>query len=391
MPHPPAPKHSSRNWIFSFSVAGIAVLGCAWWAGLLPDFSGSRETASERANQNDSDPGSEVTANGDLSGDKTPPLEGVTQWEPEIDAQLVSHSRIVDSNGPKQSPDEGANGSRPLSPDEQARISQLFADDQPYFADENSGLIERNVVTSDLGAIPSSNDVQELDHDRQFGNIDAMIATGKILEAHRELSLRYWNHPEQRAEVLPRVQKTARTIYLSPQPHFMQAYEVQPGDMLQQIAPVYQLSWEYLSTLNGVTPERIRAGQKLKVIKGPFEAFVDLSDFRLTIHAHGYFVKEYAIGIGKDNSTPLGTFKVRDKLKNPVYYPPEGGIVDADDPANPLGERWIGLGEGYGIHGTIDPESIGKAESKGCLRLSASDIAEVYDFLTISSEVAIRP
>jgi lipoprotein-anchoring transpeptidase ErfK/SrfK len=171
----------------------------------------------------------------------------------------------------------------------------------------------------------------------------------------------------------------------------MQAYEVQPGDMLQQIAPAFQLSWEYLSTLNGVTPERIRAGQKLKVIKGPFEAFVDLSDFRLTIHAHGYFVKEYAIGIGKDNSTPLGTFKVRDKLKNPVYYPPEGGIVDADDPANPLGERWIGLGEGYGIHGTIDPESIGKAESKGCLRLSASDIAEVYDFLTLGSEIAIRP
>jgi hypothetical protein len=303
----------------------------------------------------------------------------------------VSHSRIVAPSSREQNAANSSRTPRPLTPDDEERISQLFADDQPYFADENSGLVERSATASELGAIPSSADVRGLDPAQQFGNIDAMIATGKILEAHRELSLRYWNHPEHRAEVLPRIQKTAQTIYLSPQPHFMQAYEVQPGDMLQQIAPAYQLSWEYLSTLNGTSPERIRVGQKLKVIKGPFEAFVDLSDFRLTIHAHGYFVKEYAIGIGKDNSTPLGTFKVRDKLKNPVYYPPEGGIVDADDPANPLGERWIGLGEGYGIHGTIDPESIGKAESKGCLRLSESEIAEVYDFLTISSEVAIRP
>lgn len=387
MQPPPAPKNSSRNWFFSFSVACLAVCGFAWWTGLLPDFSSSSDTASDPSEKKGLE---DVTSAepAEFSDDKNLPLNGVNQWEPEVDAQLVSQSRIVAPHNRKQN---AANSSQTLTPDDEERISQLFADDQPYFADENSGLVERTATTSELGAIPSSTDVRGLDPAQEFGNIDAMIATGKILEAHRELSLRYWNHPEQRAEVLPRIQKTARTIYLSPQPHFMQAYEVQPGDMLQQIAPAYQLSWEYLSTLNGVSPERIRAGQKLKVIKGPFEAFVDLSDFRLTIHAHGYFVKEYAIGIGKDNSTPLGTFKVRDKLKNPVYYPPEGGIVDADDPTNPLGERWIGLGEGYGIHGTIDPESIGKAESKGCLRLNASDIAEVYDFLTISSEVAIRP
>ena len=170
----------------------------------------------------------------------------------------------------------------------------------------------------------------------------------------------------------------------------MQAYEIQPGDLLQKVAPQYNLSWEYLARLNRVRPERVKVGQKLKVIKGPFSAFIDLSDFSLTIHAHGYFVKRYAIGIGADNSTPIGTFSVKEKLKNPTYYGPDG-VIDADDQNNPLGERWISIGDSYGIHGTIDPTSIGKAESRGCLRLGNEDIVEVYDFLTPGSEVVIRP
>lgn len=35
----------------------------------------------------------------------------------------------------------------------------------------------------------------------------------------------------------------------------------------------------------------------------------------------------------------------------------------------------------YGIHGTIDPNSIGKQSSMGCIRLRADDIAMVYDMM----------
>jgi len=110
----------------------------------------------------------------------------------------------------------------------------------------------------------------------------------------------------------------------------------------------------------------------------------------LTVHAHGYFVKRYQIGIGKDHSTPTGKFQVKDKLVDPTYYG-QDGVIANDDPTNPLGERWIDLGESYGIHGTIEPDSIGKAESKGCVRMHNEDVAEVYDLLGLDSEVVIRP
>jgi lipoprotein-anchoring transpeptidase ErfK/SrfK len=65
-------------------------------------------------------------------------------------------------------------------------------------------------------------------------------------------------------------------------------------------------------------------------------------------------------------------------------------VVANDDPENPLGERWIDIGDSFGIHGTNEPDSIGKAESRGCLRLRHDDVIELYDFLVIGSEVRIE-
>lgn len=222
-----------------------------------------------------------------------------------------------------------------------------------------------------------------------LATIDAFLQAGQDVEAHRKLSALYWEHPESRDQLRERIEQTARRIYFQPRDHYADPYTVQPGDMLQNIARDYKVSWEYLAKLNRTDPNRIRAGQSLKVIRGPFHAVVDLSRYELTVHAHGYFVASFPIGIGRDSSTPVGSFKVTDKVADPVYYGPDRTIA-ADDPTNPLGEHWIAIGDGYGIHGTIDPNSIGRAESRGCIRLRDHDIADLYDLLTPGSEVVIR-
>ncbi len=220
--------------------------------------------------------------------------------------------------------------------------------------------------------------------------IDELIANGETLAAHRALSKLYWNHKEQRAELQARLDGTSRAIFFQPQPQFVEPYVVEPNDQLRVIAHKYQLSWEYLARLNKTDPRRIQMGQKLKVVKGPFAAIIDLQDFALTVHLQGYYVKRYDVGIGKDGSSPLGKFTVQNKVENPQYTGPDGRVISGDDPKNPLGERWIDLGDSYGIHGTIDPDSIGKAASRGCIRLRDKDIVEVYDFLIKGSEVVIR-
>jgi L,D-transpeptidase ErfK/SrfK len=228
------------------------------------------------------------------------------------------------------------------------------------------------------------------EEDQRLQAIDQLIEQGETLAAHKELSRIYWKEPEIRTLIQERIDGTAKAIYFSPQPHFMEPYTVQSGDQLRKVAGQYRVAWQFLARLNQVDPARIRVGQRLKVIKGPFSALVDLSDFELIVHAHGYYVRRYRIGIGRDGSSPTGKFTVLNKVANPQYTDPDGRVVQGDDPANPLGERWLDLGNSYGIHGTIEPDSIGRSESRGCVRMLNADVEEVYDLLDVGSEVMIR-
>jgi lipoprotein-anchoring transpeptidase ErfK/SrfK len=259
---------------------------------------------------------------------------------------------------------------------------------------DDSGTTQPEVVAT-AGVVPVSAETKPTQPsppgpDPELVEINRLLEAGETLEAHRKLSVLYWNQPQQRKTLQNQIDRTAQLIYFSPQPHFMPPYEIQPGDQLRQIAGRYKVPWEYLARLNRVDPRTIRSGQQLKVIKGPFSAVVDLSKFELIIHGYGYYIRKYPVGIGRDGSSPQGKFTVLEKVTNPQYTAPDGTVINGDDPANPLGERWIDLGNSYGIHGTIDPNSIGRAESRGCIRMLNADVEEVYDLLSNGSEVQIR-
>ena len=209
-------------------------------------------------------------------------------------------------------------------------------------------------------------------------------------------------------------------LVFSAKPYSADPFEVpvlvQPGMRLQKLANQYDITWPLLCRVNGYEPtdagaRRIRSGTTLKAIKGPFCAVVNKSAFRMDLYlgglpgeANSTYVTSVSVGLGKDDSTPNGlwTVELHNKVRNPIYYSPRGeGIFKSDDPKNPLGGFWIGLkGEdgaavgknSYGIHGTIEPESIGKQSSMGCIRLSHDDIALVFDMLVeIKSRVLVQP
>lgn len=177
-----------------------------------------------------------------------------------------------------------------------------------------------------------------------------------------------------------------------PNDPFVSRYVIHAGDTLGKIAKAHRVSPELIAKINNISdPNRIREGQSIKMIQGPFHIEVDCGSFTMGVYLGSTFVKQFPVGLGLDNSTPRGQWRVTTKLLNPTYYPPRGGqIVASDDPENPLGERWIGLkgisGEAtgqlrYGIHGTNEPESIGKNVSLGCIRMHNEDVESLYSYL----------
>jgi lipoprotein-anchoring transpeptidase ErfK/SrfK len=170
------------------------------------------------------------------------------------------------------------------------------------------------------------------------------------------------------------------------------AYVIKSGDSLAKIAKEHRVTADLLAQINNIKdPARIRAGWRIKVIHGPFHGVVSKSGFSLDLYLQDTFVRQYKVGLGTDGSTPTGDWLCKDKLVNPKFYPPRGGkIIPGGHPENPLGTRWVGLkgvgGEAvgqfrYGLHGTIDPSSIGKNVSMGCIRMHNEDVEVVYTLL----------
>jgi LysM repeat protein len=171
-------------------------------------------------------------------------------------------------------------------------------------------------------------------------------------------------------------------------------HAVAPGESLAKIAGRYGIPVEALQRINGLgASTAIRAGQTLSVPKGPVELIVVKADFRLALLANGRLLREYAVGIGKDDSTPEASFAIGEKQVNPVWYSPKGAFGPNDE-RNILGSRWLGFVDqdehkGFGIHGTRLPESIGKAESSGCIRLRNADVEDLYAFVPRGAKVTI--
>ena len=81
-----------------------------------------------------------------------------------------------------------------------------------------------------------------------------------------------------------------------------------------------------------------------------------------------------------------------------MWWRPDGGEVPFGDPANILGTRWMSIRatgdtediSDYGIHGTWDNSSIGKAESEGCVRMRNEEVEELFALLPVGTPVLIE-
>jgi lipoprotein-anchoring transpeptidase ErfK/SrfK len=169
-------------------------------------------------------------------------------------------------------------------------------------------------------------------------------------------------------------------------------YEIKPGDTLAKLASQFNTTVELLMKSNNLSSDRIIPGRRLKVWTEPFVIFVDKSQNILILKTKDEeVIKTYTVSTGVNNSTPVGTFRISEKIPNPPWFRPgRQEPIPAGDPENILGTRWLGLNlPGYGIHGTIEPQSLGKQVTQGCVRMANADVEELYIIVPKGSEVII--
>ncbi|GEM_PF-3294720 len=141
-------------------------------------------------------------------------------------------------------------------------------------------------------------------------------------------------------------------------------------------------------------PRKLRWKQVIRVPIDPIRVVVEKRSFTLKVFLGDVLFRLYPVGLGKDGKTPATEFIVIEKKKDPDWVDPETGKLWAgNDPRNPLGGFFIKLGhsefQGFGLHGTTDPSSIGKESSRGCVRLAEDAIRELFLYLPRRTKVQV--
>jgi lipoprotein-anchoring transpeptidase ErfK/SrfK len=115
--------------------------------------------------------------------------------------------------------------------------------------------------------------------------------------------------------------------------------------------------------------------------RGEFSIVVDLSERMLYVMDGEEVSREYRVAVGKPrHPTPRGSFNVRRIVWNPRWVPPDAEWAkdkrarEPGDPRNPMGRVKIFFqSPDYYIHGTRETDSLGQAESHGCIRMRNAD------------------
>jgi lipoprotein-anchoring transpeptidase ErfK/SrfK len=170
-----------------------------------------------------------------------------------------------------------------------------------------------------------------------------------------------------------------------------------------------KLRQKLIDELRHPTPTRIvhsrvvklRPAVTLKTLARTYSTYlsVDRDHFKLRLFKRLRLVKTYPIAVGMAGlETPQGLRHVLEKQVNPAWHVPNsswagslaGQTIPPSDPRDPIKARWLGLGDGVGIHGTAEDWSIGTRASHGCIRMHVSDVIDLYPRVPLGTPVLIH-
>jgi lipoprotein-anchoring transpeptidase ErfK/SrfK len=128
----------------------------------------------------------------------------------------------------------------------------------------------------------------------------------------------------------------------------------------------------------------------------PHYLTLDRGSFELSYYENLKLEETFTVAVGTVGfETPAGLYHIQNKAVDPAWSVPEWGgslagqTIPGGAPNNPLKERWLGIYDGAGIHGTDDVGSLGTAASHGCVRMAIPEVIELYDQIPVGTPIYI--
>jgi LysM repeat protein len=209
--------------------------------------------------------------------------------------------------------------------------------------------------------------------------------------------------PEENSEVDALLGQLAGSVIYSTDHRLEPPHLVQAGQRLEEIAKQYNVPWQLLAKINGIQrPDHLQVGQKLKVIRGPFSALIDLGDHRLTVMLARRYAGKFAISIDPQVTVEEGHWKVDQKLVTPGNL----NMASSVPATSPVGQGVSGTMEEQSLilintaseksqitvlrgPGAASPGAATEPENR-VIRLKTADVRDLFDILSVGSNVIIR-
>ncbi len=307
---------------------------------------------------------------------------------PESAYQTLANNTATNSPAPNSATNNIANNTTNNTAVNSSRLGD------PFQGIQSNPFYRAGEQPENQAAPAASPAARNLGHDafvRTWSEVRSLVEQGKIAPALGMLTV-FYDSPDlsrnEREQLLKTLDSLAGRVIYSTEHYLEPAYEVRNAETLMDIAAQYNVDWRLLQNINGIRDPLVLVPKtKLKVVRGPFRAEVNLTTSELTLFVDKYYAGRFPVSIGRDPVPEVQQYTVRDKRDGKDYYLTDGRTVPARSPANPFGAHWIDLGHEVSIHGSAQRDV---SAELGCISLSPLDAADVYGILTTGSTVSIR-
>ena len=216
------------------------------------------------------------------------------------------------------------------------------------------------------------------------------LEAGRYAEALAALSVWHDNSSlsvEENLQLERLLGQLAGTVIYSTQDMLLPPHTVAAGETLETIAEPLNIPWQLLSKINGLEPGKLTTGQRIKVLRGPFDAVVSVSKRRLSLQVGGRYAGTFPAAIGKGFVDRTGSSVQLLQISSDAE--PQTVQAVSVSYRSASGTAII-LGDGLRIQPANDPTFIMKDPEDNVLLVSSADFNDLVDILGQGSQLLVQ-